>query len=240
MNYTCSSFEYLSNALDDIKRNYKQDSIVNISSEIIKQPKTLKQLGFIFGGLVKALSAYFMELGYFYPTRKIIDWLYCQCKVFSVEKMPDNSEFITGKTLSDMNKEEASKFIQDVIFFIDNSPILKDFILLPELRYCWTHNVDAEQIEHVKSIKINNFDKYYLLHQSKLTCIRCGAQGGMVYHLKRPYKKDYLTLPFCAKCYSDVDSRGESYLIRDIKAVLNGLTLEDFCLMVFYYWQKYY
>lgn len=240
MNFTCSNFEYVKNACEDIKNNYQKGDVVCISYEILKQQKTIKQLGFIFGGIVKALRLYFIELGYDYPVWKLKDWLYCKCKVFKYEKMPNGSNFVTGKTLSEMTKQEASNFIQDLIFFIDNSPILENFILLPELRYCWTHNVTAEQIEQVKQEKINNFDSYYLLHQSKLSCIKCGARGGMVYHLKRPQKKDYLTLPLCAHCYDNVDSKGESFLVNDIKAVLNGLTIDDFCILAYYFQHKKY
>jgi len=240
MNFVCSNREYLSNILDDIKNNYETGSIVNISYDIIKQQKTYDQIKYIFGGLIKSLRKFFNELGYEYDSIMIKDWLYCACKVFKVEYMPNGLPFITGNTLSEMTKREASKFIQDVIFYIDNSTILKDFILPPDMRYCWTHNVTNEVIAHIKQEKINNFDSYYLRHQSKLTCIKCGAKGGMVYHLKRTDNKDYLTIPLCGNCYNKVNTHGESYLTKDIKAVLNGLSIDDFCLSAYHYWKKHY
>ena len=99
-------------------------------------------------------------------------------------------------------------------------------------------DIPNDKLAFMKAAEINNFDSGYLLHQSKLTCIKCGARGGMVYHLKKLYTKDYLTLPLCAKCYDDVNTRGESYLQSDIKAVLNGLSLEDFCLLAYHYYRK--
>ena len=63
MDFTCSNKEYLKNICGDLLRRYKQGSIYRISYEEIKQEKTLKQLGFIFGGLIKALIRFFENLG---------------------------------------------------------------------------------------------------------------------------------------------------------------------------------
>lgn len=239
MNFCCSNEKYLKNILGDILRNYQKDSVVNISYEVLKQEKTLKQLGFIFGGLIKAIRRYFANVGYNYPIYAIKQWLYQECGVYQTETLPNGVRFQTSKTLSEMTKEEASNFIEDVIYFIDTSGIFDDFVLPPELRYCWTHNVDAERLEHLKkSVQYANFDSDYLRRQSGLTCIKCGARGGMVYHLDRRIKKDYLTLPLCAHCYDYVTTQGESYLIKDIKSVLNGLTVDDFCLYSYYLFKK--
>lgn len=238
MDFTCSNKEYLKNILGDILRTYKDGCIYRISYEEIKQEKTLKQLGFIFGGLIKAINRFFENLGYSYEPSMIKDWLYAECGLNQSLTLPNGKHVTYLKTLSSMTKAEAAKFIEDIISFIDTSNIFENFILPPELRYSWTHNIDKDKLALMKAAAINNFDSSYLLHQSKLTCIKCGARGGMVYHLKRPYTKDYLTLPLCAKCYDDVNTRGESYLQSDIKAVLNGLSLEDFCLLAYHYYRK--
>lgn len=238
MNFVCSNKKYLQNVVGDLLRTYKENSIVNVSYEIVKKEKTLKQLGFIFGGLIKAMCRYFDNLGYVFPPYVLKDWLYRECGVYEVETLPNGSTFQSCKTLSVMTKAEASKFIEDVICFIDTSEVFEVFILPPELRYCWTHNIDEERLERIKEFQCSNFDSSYLIHQSKLTCIKCGTRGGIVYHLDRPMKKDYLTLPLCANCHDNVVSCGESYFVRDIKAILNGLSIEDFCLMAFYLWRK--
>lgn len=238
MDFTCSNKEYLKNILGDLLRRYKDGAVYRISYEELKQEKTLKQLGFIFGGIIKALIRYFENLGYSYEPYMIKDWLYSECGLTENITLPNGKQVTYLKTLSSMTKAEASNFIEDIITFIDSSDIFDGFILPPELRYCWTHNVDQEKLDFIKSADINNFDSSYLLHQAKQTCVKCGARGGMVYHLKRTYIKDYLTLPLCAKCYDDVNTRGESYLKDDIKAVLNGLSLEDFCLLAYYFYRK--
>lgn len=238
MDFTCSNKEYLKNILGDLLRRYKDGAVYRISYEELKQEKTLKQLGFIFGGIIKALIRYFENLGYSYEPYMIKDWLYSECGLTECITLPNGKQVTYLKTLSSMTKAQAAKFIEDIIYFIDTSAIFEDFVLPPELRYSWTHNVDQEKLNFIKSADINNFDSSYLLHQAKQTCIKCGARGGMVYHLKGTYTKDYLTLPLCAKCYDNVNTCGESYLKDDIKAVLNGLSLEDFCLLAYYFYRK--
>ena len=76
MDFTCSNKEYLKNICGDLLRRYKEGAIYKISYEEIKQEKTLKQLGFIFGGLIKALIRFFENLGYSYEPYMIKDWLY--------------------------------------------------------------------------------------------------------------------------------------------------------------------
>lgn len=233
MDFTCSNKQYLKNILSDLYRNYKEGTIYRVSYEEVKQEKTLKQLGYIFGGLIKALIRFFDNLGYKYEPYMIKDWLYQECGLVESITLPNGKPVTYLKTLSSMTKAEAAKFIEDIIGFIDNSPIFEGFVLPPELRYSWTHNVDKNKLEVMRNADINNFDSSYLIYQSKQTCIKCGARGGMVYHLKKLYTKDYQTLPLCAKCYDDVNTRGESYLKEDIKAVLNGLSLEDFTLLAY-------
>lgn len=238
MNFTCSNKVYLKNVLCDILRQYKDGAIYRVSYEEIKQEKTIKQLGFIFGGLIKALARFFANLGYDYPPETIKDWLYYECSRQQSVTLPNGYTAHYFKTLSSMTKAEAANFIEAIITFIDTNDIFEDFVLPPELRYSWAHNLDKERLEYIRSIDINNFDSNYLLHQSKLTCIKCGAKGGMVYHIKTTHPKDYLTIPLCAKCYDDVNMRGESYLVNDIKAVLNGLDLKDFCKTSYYLYRK--
>lgn len=239
MNFCCSNKKYLRNILNDLITNYEYGSTVNVSYEVVKQTKTLKQLGFIFGGLIKALNRFFENFGYNYPPYAIKQWLYQECGVFETGTLPNGATFQSNKTLSEMTKKEASKFIEDVIWFIDSSEIFEGFSLPPELRYCWTYNIDNDRLKKVKEFNFNNFDSDYLRRQSHLTCIKCGAHGGMIYRLNRTIQKDYLTLPLCAHCFDYAMTHGESLLIKDIKSVLNGLTIDDFCLFAYYLYKNF-
>ena len=51
------------NAIQSIAKSYKSEKHYRLTFEEIKQEKTLKQLGYIFGGLIKALNNYQNEIG---------------------------------------------------------------------------------------------------------------------------------------------------------------------------------
>ena len=240
MNFTCSNESYLKNVLKTCLNDYEYGSTVNVSYEVVKQTKTLKQLRYIFGGLIRAIRRYFQNAGYDLPVYVLKEWLYQECGVYELQTLPNGQTFESNKTLSEMTKKEASEFIEKVICFIDYSDIFDGFILPPELRYCWTHNIDDDKLQQVKAFQLPNFDSSYLLHQSKLSCVRCGARGGMVYHLNRAQKRDFNTLPLCAKCYDRAITTGESYLLKDIQSITNGMTIDDFCLYAYWLFRKKY
>lgn len=239
MNFSCSNVNYLKNVLKTCLNSYKQGTTINISYDIAYQPKTLKQLRFIFGGLIKAICRCFQSVGYDYPPYVIKEWLYQELGIYNLETLPNGEQFYSKKTLSDMTKNEASEFIEKIIFFIDSSEIFEGFILPPDLRYCWTHNIENSSINNIKNLNLPNFDTDFLIHQSRLTCIRCGVKGGMVYHLKKNMKRDYFSLPMCPKCFNLIDSHGESLLNKDLKSVLNGLNIDDFCKYNYFLYKKY-
>ena len=111
MNFSCSNEQYLRNVLKTCLNSYEKGSVVNISYDVIKQTKTLKQLGFIFGGLIKAISKYFDNIGYKYPIYVLKEWIYQECGVYETETLPNGQTFQSNKTLSDMTKQEAAEFI---------------------------------------------------------------------------------------------------------------------------------
>ena len=93
MNFTCSNEKFLRNVVGDLLRNYEKDSTVNISYEVVKKAKALKQLGFIFGGLIKAISRYFDGLGYSFPPYVLKCWLYKECGVYKTETEVDGKKY---------------------------------------------------------------------------------------------------------------------------------------------------
>ena len=119
MQFTVSNKHYLKNILNDAYRNYKDGTILHIEYEEVKQEKTLKQLGFIFGGLIKCLIRFFSNLGYQYEAYMIKDWLYQECGRVQNITLPNGKQITYLKTLSSMTKAEAAAFIDDIITFID-------------------------------------------------------------------------------------------------------------------------
>lgn len=244
--------------------------VLNVSYEPVEKTKSKEQLGFIFGGIIKALLAYFKALGFNDYTPEIIKtWLYYETGVFDKKMLPDGSYKEIVKTLSGMNKKEASEFINKALNFIEHSPVLngangyRAFILTPELRYCWTRNVDDDFKLSVYEENFKERDESYLRYQRSLTCIYCGSKGGEAHHIKTApagaivsadeagtialrqgssglgrKNPDWFTIPVCNNCHIPI-IHGKDFM-EDLKAVLNGLDIETFCRCCYYKYLYHY
>ena len=190
----------------------------NIIIEEVKQYKTKKQLGFFFGGIAKALSAYYFELGYGIDentsydadTTKLIVYknvLDCQ----SIETPYGDIIEKPIKTLSIMTMEEASAFISDTLFWVDEKT---NCILPPALRYCWLLHIDENTIQRAKEYKFPNRDSSYANYIRSLPCIYCGKPhyNGVrseIHHVKNVDKScpdiippDWCGIPLCTDCHT--------------------------------------
>ena len=236
--------------LGHILGQYKAGTVLNISYEPVQKPKSREQLGFIFGGLIKALLIYFNSLGFEDYTPDIIKtWLYYETGVFDKKILPSGERREIIKTLSGMNSKEASDFINKALNFIEHSPILngtngvRPFVLTPELRYCWTRNVDEDFKVSVYGEEFKERDEAYLRHQRSLTCIYCGGRGGEAHHIKDGSglgrkNPDWFTIPVCNNCHVPI-MHGKDFM-EGLKAVLNGLDIETFCRCCYYKWLYHY
>ena len=189
---------------------------------------------------------YFNSLGYQDYTPDIIKtWLYYETGIFDKKLLPDGTQREIIKTLSGMNKKEASEFISKVLNFIEHSPILngangqRAFILTPELRYCWTRGIDKDFIQAVYGEEFKERDEAYLRHQRSLTCIYCGGKSGEAHHLKNHSglgrkNPDWFTIPVCNNCHVPI-MHGKDFM-EGLKVVLNGLDIETFCRCCYYKW----
>ena len=62
MNYIVTNEKKLSNIFQEISSELKKGvQSINLSWEKSSRPKTLSQLGFFFGGLVKAINKYYFD-----------------------------------------------------------------------------------------------------------------------------------------------------------------------------------
>ena len=184
--------------------------------EELKQEKTLKQLGFVFGGLISSLNEWQNSIGETMGEgSKERKWtvddtkikLYHEVIGISYKQLPDGTITPYTKTLSQMNKEEASDFITKVLTYIDNDT---DCILTPDLRYCWLMHVKDDEIQRATDSVFQDRDASYLNHVRSQPCIYCGNTGrSEVHHVKgitktglstKPY--DWTGIPLCTDCHT--------------------------------------
>lgn len=246
MNFTISNKKYANNILNTIFKHIEDGKIYNLTIEEVKSLKTKKQLGFIFGGIIKALVLYFSRLGYDFTPSQIKEWLYSEIGVRETLFLPNGQEKQIIKTLSGMSKLEASNFIFKLLNFIDTSEALQDFILPPDLRYCWTNHIDDSLLEKVSFETYPDKSERYLNHQRSLTCVRCGGRGGNVHHIKRGSglgrkNPDWFSIPICPKCHHYLHSIvGEPNFLNEISNTIGKLDIELFCKISYFLWFNNY
>jgi len=223
----------------NIYKSITEGKCYNFSFEEVKQAKTFKQLGFIFGGLVKTLHSFYLEeTGEDYPIEILKELLYEVVGIDEIIYLPTGKKIIHRKSLSKMTKEEASEFINKSILWIDENT---ECILPSGLRYCWTAHVTDEEINNVMSNPIQERDDYYLQKIRQLNCIYCGKPHAQAHHIKKGwYAKgikppDYMAIPLCEDCHIPIaHTKGEEYLLNGLKNVLNGLDIEIFCRLLYH------
>lgn len=243
MNFTITNRAYAKSVFNTLYKQIEDNKKYRLKFEEVKSLKTQKQLGFIFGGVIKALNIYFGRLGCEFTPEQIKEWLYEEIGTSEILFLPNGTQKQIKKTLSGMTKKEASDFIFKLISFIDTSEALEDFILPPDLRYCWTHQIDEQMLEEVHQFNFPEKSENYLKRQRQLTCIRCGRKGGEVHHIKRSSglgKKnpDWFTIPICSQCHVPYlhSTVGEPAFLNEIKNIIGGLDIELFCKLSYYLW----
>lgn len=247
MNFTITNKAYAKNVFKTLFNYILDGKLYRIDFEEFKSLKTQKQLGFIFGGIIKALKLYFERIGYKFTDVQIKQWLYEEIGVTETLYLPNASRVTVTKTLSGMDKKEAGEFINKLLNFIDTSEALQDFVLPPDLRYCWVNQIDDNFINEVKLFKFPQKDESYLRYQRNLTCIRCGIKSNEVHHIKEGSglgrkNPDWFTIPICAKCHVPYlhSKIGEPNFIKEITPIIGGIDIELFCKLAYYRWFNNY
>lgn len=247
MNFTITNRAFAKSVLNTIGNQVQDGKIYRVSFDEVKSLKTQKQLGFIFGGIIKALRMYFDRLGYDFTPEQIKEWLYEEIGVRETIFLPNGKQKTIIKTLSGMSKIDASNFIFQLLTFIDTSDALEDFILPPDLRYCWTNHIDGAMIEEMQQMTFPEKSEAYLKHQRQLTCIRCGRKGGQAHHIKRgsglgKKNPDWFSIPICEQCHVPYlhSKVGEPAFLEEIKNTIGGIDIELFCRLSYFMWWNNY
>ncbi len=221
----------------------------NLSYEIIKQVKTKRQLGFIWGGLLVDLANYKNEegetLGEEGRLRKwtpedVKLWLYHNILGTAPIVLSTGEVIYYQKTMSNMDKEEMSEFITKVIDFVDENT---DCILRPELRNTWLLHVDKPYYDQMESCQYSQYDRGYLRYQSRQPCLYCGVRDRISpHHLRREGQggtatkpPDWLTIPLCYKCHDFLHRGNETEVIQGLS--IYKLDVKDYCKLCYAKWK---
>lgn len=238
--------------MSDIYSKYREYKELSVDYGKPYKEKSLKQLGFIFGGIIDSVIDYYKELGEAYEVNEVKENFYSATSYLDERlrkkvRRFNGDEFVVPKRLSEMNLEEASLFIDRCIYLLDHSKNFKDMILRPELRYTWVRNIEQYDLDQLRNCIFPRLDSAYLEHTRKQACIWCGRlNNSEVHHLKiagqtgTAYKADdWLTVPLCHDCHVGcLHQRGEEAFNNALSWITKYISMIDFCKIRYNKWRN--
>lgn len=215
------------------KKNAVEITINNPSKH-----KTIKQLGFIFGGLIKALCNHHHE-----QEGEYVSIEHMKTHLYDVFKYNDNVQIFGRKTqvkkytLSKMSKKQAATFINDVLRYCE----FVGCFLPPDLHYSWLRTIDDGIIDQILSQKDIERSKEYLSYLRTQPCIVCGKTTCQPHHVRNDnaglaYKPpDCYCVPLCYN-HHDRIHKSPAEVENNIKWLVDKMELKTFAKILFYRW----
>lgn len=235
----------------DMFNRFNEYKSLAISYDKPYKDKTLKQLGYFFGGLVGSIKDYYKEIGEEWEVEDIKENFYQACAKID-ERLKKEVRRFNGdvyevpKRLSEMDIEEASLFIDRCVWLIDNARCFQGLTLHPSLRYTWVRHVKPEDLLEISRENMPRSCPEYLEHTRKQACLCCGKNNvSQVHHLKligesgTAYKADdWLTIPLCPQCHlGELHQKGQEEFYKNLEWITKYISLVDFCRLRFLKWQ---
>lgn len=238
-------------AIAEIQQQFNENKQVAISCEVFKKPKTKNQLGMFFGGLVDSVKDFLFKRGDDRSKEAITDNFYQASMHFDDEfkverKLFNGDSYTIPLTLSRMDINQASKFIDLSMYLIDNSSVFDGLILHPSLRYCWINKITDNDIYNMKDIQVPMIDKEYLEHTRKQACLWCGkVNNSHAHHLRidslggtgiKP--SDVYTVPLCPECHKRLHDNGAEAFYNDCEWITKKISLANFAKIRYFKWRN--
>lgn len=235
----------------DMFNRFNEYKSLAISYDKPYKDKTLKQLGYFFGGLVGSIKDYYKENGEEWEIEDIKENFYQACakiddRLKKEVRRFNGDVYEVPKRLSEMDIEEASLFIDRCVWLIDNAKCFQGLILHPSLRYTWVRHVSKDDLLEISQAKMPRLCPEYLEHTRKQACLCCGRNNvSQVHHLKLAGESgtgfkadDWFTIPLCPQCHlGELHQKGQEEFYKNLEWITKYISLVDFCRLRFLKWQ---
>lgn len=242
----------LETIVTDIYDQFNKYKSLQIDYQKPYKDMTVRQLGYIWGGLIQSVIDYFEDLGTRYDEVAVKENFYNGASALD-ERLLKTVRRFNGELyqvplrMSEMDIEQAGIFIDKCLFLIDNARCFAGLTLRPELRYTWVRHIKKEDIDQLRFAKLPRDDKEYLAYLRKQHCIWCGKKNGIeAHHLKiagesgTAYKvDDYLTVPLCSGCHREYHQKGQEAFNNALSWITKYISLTDFCKINYLKWRNH-
>ena len=250
MQITAQNLRQLDVIIRDMYDRFSRYAGLAISYDKPFKDKTVRQLGYIFGGLVGSVIDFYKGQGIDWDEDDVKENFYQACSKID-ERLLRNIHRFNGevyqvpKRLSIMSLEEASIFIEKCLWLIDNAKCFKGLVLHPSLRYTWIRHVTADELQRANEFRFPRSCPEYLAHTRHEACLCCGIMNrSEVHHLKlngesgTGYKADdWLTIPLCHDCHiAELHQHGQKSFYENFEWITKYIDLVDFCRLRYIRW----
>ena len=246
MKITCYNENMLEKVCSEMYLLLDQKKAINVSFEEYHKPKTKKQVGFFFAAICEAVVDYYHKMGLDEWNENAVKELFYSAVSPKKKMVRFNGEIYDySMRISEMDRKQMAEFIDNVLILIERAECFKDLILTPDVRHCWVHNVDIDDIRNIQRQKFPRIDREYLEYRRKQCCIVCGRFGCEAHHIRETDEAgvarkadDWMSLSLCAEHHRMYHIRGQKWLYEQIGWVLKYMDLEDFCACCYNRWKS--
>ena len=251
MKLTCYNLPSAENAFDEIRRMIGEGKAVNIEYDYAKKPATAAQNNFVWGALVSQIRDYIInDMGFNVDDEQVMLLLYDKVADILPEMVVDGGflklrrDYV--KTLSKMDRELKSKFIDCVFTVIDTDPMFGGLKLTPDVRYNWVFHITDVDKEQVSRCVLPERDASYLDYVREQPCIICGLQRrSHAHHTKigrligvglKP--EDFRAIPLCPEHHlNGAHKFGNEWLENNMKFITSRMSLDEFNKFCYCRWK---
>lgn len=248
MKFTCFNELQLDLFFKNAYEEFKKKGALNLELEDYHKPTTLRQLGFFFGAICNAVKDHYHKMGDDSWTTEAVKDLFYQVLSPKIKMTKLNGDVYEHPLhLSEMNREQMAKFIDDSLLMIERADCFKGLILHPSVRFCWVHNITEEDMRNVDRRVFPRKCKEYLEYVRGQCCLCCGKFGCEAHHIRESENSgtglkanDWETISLCPDCHRMYHMKGQDWFREQMKWVLKYMDLEDFCAICFNRWKNHF
>jgi len=244
--------EMLDKACQDMYKLLAEKKSINLEYGEVYKDKSLAQNGFFFGALVDSVISFYLEMGIKYTVDEVKNNFYQAVSYLDDDfkkkvRRFNGDEYEVPKRISDMNREEMSKFIDKCIWLIDNAKAFQGMKLSPDIRNTWIRHITQDDLRMINEKSFPYSDGEYMSYLHKQTCLVCGCHNDIeAHHLridgmggtaKKP--PDWMVVPLCQEHHRAYHLRGHDWFLEQIGCLTKYLTLKEYLICSYYRWKNH-
>ena len=236
----------------DLYKTLSETGQICIDYGEVYKDHTARQLGFVFGALIDSVIAFYAEQGIKYTVDEVKNNFYQAISYIDEDfrkkvRRFNGEEYEVPKRISEMDRQELSKFIDKSIWLIDNAKPFQGMKLAPDIRNTWIRHITQDDLRMINERLLPYSDNEYMSWLHKQTCLVCGCHNGIEAHHLRldgtagTAKKPpvWMCCSLCGDCHRKYHIRGHQWFLEQVKWITKYLTIKEFTMLQYVRWKNH-